>query len=169
MTDKLEYELVEYYCQDGPGLMLREDTTDTKIGALSFDHKSIGEAIVDELNKLAKELYMEKNRTRPILLKTHLSDKDFEKLENMLIKHLGGSNMKTDENYYYRTMMSGGYVIFNKGNNMAPDVVCNKLTQQAKDIEQLKSILKDAENEIERLKESNKGLLESIVEHESED
>lgn len=101
MTDKLEYELVECNCQEGPCLMLREDTTDTKIGALSFDHKSIGEAIVDELNKLAKELY--------------------------------------------------------------------KLTQQAKDIEQLKSILKDAENEIERLKESNKGLLESIVEHESED
>lgn len=35
--------------------------------------------------------------------------------------------------------------------------------------EQLRSLLKDAEEEIEALKESNKGFLESLVEHEAED
>ena len=41
--------------------------------------------------------------------------------------------------------------------------------QLVKDTIQLRNLLKEAEDEIERLKESNRGLLESIVEHESED
>ena len=35
--------------------------------------------------------------------------------------------------------------------------------------DQLKSLLKEAEDEIKTLKQNNKGLLESLVEHESED
>lgn len=51
---KKKYELVEYDCKDGKCLMLREETTDHKIGALSLDHQSVGEAIVDELNEQAE-------------------------------------------------------------------------------------------------------------------
>ena len=46
---KLEYELVYSDCDDGACLMLHEKTHDNKIGALSLDHKSIGEVIVEEL------------------------------------------------------------------------------------------------------------------------
>lgn len=85
---KREYELVEYPCQDGPCLVLREKTTDTKIGYLSLDHKNIGEAIVDELNKLAEKLYNEQCRTTPISLNTRISDEDFDRFEELLLKHL---------------------------------------------------------------------------------
>ena len=53
--------------------------------------------------------------------------------------------------------------------NQTPKGICNLLNSFNEDNKQLKSLLRDAEEEIERLKESNRGLLESLVEHESED
>lgn len=88
----LKYELVLYDCEEGPCLMLHEITHDYKIGALSLDHRSIGEGIVDELNELARKLYKEEMRTQPLLLDTHISDEDFKKIEKMLIEHFGEKN-----------------------------------------------------------------------------
>ena len=86
---KREYELVLYPCQDGDCLMIHEKSRDSKLGALSLDHRSIGKAIIDELNELSTKLYIEQLRTRPLVLDTHISDDDFKKLEKMLIKHFG--------------------------------------------------------------------------------
>ena len=47
--------------------------------------------------------------------------------------------------------------------------LCEMLNEFHDDNLQLKSLLKEAEEEIEALKESNKGFLESLVEHEAED
>ena len=69
-----EYELVNYDCQDGECLMIHEKTTDSKLGALSLDHRSIGEEIINELNKLSQKLYDEQCRTKPIVLTTYTSD-----------------------------------------------------------------------------------------------
>lgn len=46
------WKLVPYDCQDGDCLMLWNIGTDSKLGALSLDHRDIGEGIVEELNKL---------------------------------------------------------------------------------------------------------------------
>ena len=94
---KREYELVEYPCNDGECLVLHEKTTDSKLGFLSLDHKSIGERIVLELNLLAEKLYHEQFRTRPISLDTHISDDDFDKFEEILLKHLRGNLEKEKE------------------------------------------------------------------------
>ena len=94
MIEKRFYELVLYDCQDGDCLMIHEKTKDSKLGALSLDHKSIGEAIVDELNDLATKLYEEQLRTRPLVLDTHISDDDFKRIEEMLINHFGESDVK---------------------------------------------------------------------------
>ena len=51
MSEKI-WELVDYDCQDGKCLMLWNMDEDNKLGALSLDHRDIGEAIVDEFNKL---------------------------------------------------------------------------------------------------------------------
>lgn len=51
MTEKV-WELVPYDCQDGKCLMLWNVELDSKLGALSLDHRDIGEGIVEELNKL---------------------------------------------------------------------------------------------------------------------
>ena len=50
------YELVDYKCLDGDCLMLWETGCDSKLGALSPDHREIGEAIVEELNKYMHRL-----------------------------------------------------------------------------------------------------------------
>ena len=89
MTEKQEYELMPYRCQGGDCLIIREKTTDSKLGALSLDHKSIGESIVDELNDLSNKLYEEQLRTKPLMLNTCISDDDFEKIEKMFIKYFG--------------------------------------------------------------------------------
>lgn len=47
--------------------------------------------------------------------------------------------------------------------------ITDLLNEQVKGIEQLKVLLKEAEDEIKTLKQNNKGLMESLVEHESED
>ena len=52
---------------------------------------------------------------------------------------------------------------------MSNKEVEKKLNELNDENNQLKSLLKDAEEEIEALKESNKGFLESLVEHEAED
>ncbi|WP_296884896.1 hypothetical protein [uncultured Methanobrevibacter sp.] len=80
---KREYELVPYDCEDGECLMIHEKTTDSKLGALSLDHRSIGEAIVDELNMLSEKLYEEQCRTGPIVLTTHISDEDWERFKEL--------------------------------------------------------------------------------------
>ena len=90
MTEKRLYELVLYDCQDGSCLVIHEKTRDSKLGALSLDHKSIGEAIVDELNDLSEKWYNEQIRTTPITLTTHISDEDFERLEKMFKKYYEG-------------------------------------------------------------------------------
>lgn len=66
--------------------------------------------------------------------------------------------------YEYKLMMSGSYVIFQREphKKIAPDVVVDLLNEN----EQLKDLLKEAEDEIENLKKSNKGLMESIVEND---
>ncbi|MBQ9024776.1 MAG: hypothetical protein IJ104_00705 [Methanobrevibacter sp.] len=89
MTEKQEYEIRLYKCQEGDCLVIREKTRDRKLGALSLDHKSIGERIVDELNDLSNKLYEEQLRTRPLMLNTHISEDDFEKIEKMFIKYFG--------------------------------------------------------------------------------
>ena len=89
MTEKRLYELVPYDCQDGSCLVIHEKTKDSKLGALSLDHRSIGEAIVDELNDLSEKLYNEQIRTTPIVLNTHISDEDFERLEKLFKKYYG--------------------------------------------------------------------------------
>ena len=66
--------------------------------------------------------------------------------------------------YYYKVMMSGSYVIFKNHKSIKPDIVVDLLNEN----EQLKGLLKEAEEEIESLKKSNKQLLESIVEKDSE-
>lgn len=83
MIEKRLYELVLYDCQEGSCLVIHEKTRDSKLGALSLDHKSIGEAIVDELNDLSEKWYNEQLRTIPITLTTHISDEDFERLEEL--------------------------------------------------------------------------------------
>lgn len=80
---KREYELVNYDCQNGECLMLHEKTRDDKIGALSLNHKDVGEGIVDELNMLAEKLYEEECRTTPIVLTTHISDEDWERFREL--------------------------------------------------------------------------------------
>lgn len=80
---KREYELVPYDCEDGECLMIHEKTTDSKLGALSLDYRSIGEAIVDELNMLSEKLYEEQCRTEPIVLTTHISDEDWERFKEL--------------------------------------------------------------------------------------
>ena len=87
MTEKRLYELVPYDCQEGSCLVIHEKTRDSKLGALSLDHRSIGEAIVDELNDLSEKLYNEQIRTTPIMLNTHISDEDFERLEKLFKKY----------------------------------------------------------------------------------
>ena len=47
-----EWKLVNYECQDGDCLMIWHSGKDSKLGALSLDHRSIGEAIIKELNRL---------------------------------------------------------------------------------------------------------------------
>ena len=47
-----EWKLVPYNCQDGECLMIWHTGRDHKLGALSPSHRSIGEAIVEELNRL---------------------------------------------------------------------------------------------------------------------
>ena len=54
MTDE-PYKLIEYECQDGKCLMIWNIETDSKIGALSLDHRSVGEKIINELNKLHRD------------------------------------------------------------------------------------------------------------------
>lgn len=70
------------------------------------------------------------------------------------------------EKYEYKVMMSGSYVIFQKDSHkkIAPDIIVDLLNEN----EQLKGLLKEVEEEIESLKKSNKQLLESIVEKDSE-
>jgi hypothetical protein len=80
---KREYELVNYDCQDGECLMIHEKTTDSKLGALSLNHRSIGEAIVDELNMLSEKLYEEQCRTQPIVLTTNISDEDWGRFKEL--------------------------------------------------------------------------------------
>lgn len=46
------WELVDYDCQDGECLMIWNRYKDSKLGALSPDHRNIGEGIVEELNRL---------------------------------------------------------------------------------------------------------------------
>lgn len=87
MSGKRLYELVFYDCQDGSCLVIHEKTRDSKIGALSLDHKSVGEAIVDELNDLSEKWYNEQIRITPITLTTHISDEDFERLEKLFKKY----------------------------------------------------------------------------------
>lgn len=50
MSDEY-WEIVEYKCQDGKCLMIHNIPNDSKLGALSLDHRDIGEAIVEELNE----------------------------------------------------------------------------------------------------------------------
>ena len=50
MSDEY-WEIVEYECQDGKCLMIHNIPNDSKLGALSLDHRDIGEAIVEKLNE----------------------------------------------------------------------------------------------------------------------
>ena len=50
MSEKY-WEIVEYECQDGKCLMIHNIPNDSKLGALSLDHRNIGEAIVEKLNE----------------------------------------------------------------------------------------------------------------------
>ncbi len=50
MSDEY-WEIVEYECQDGKCLMIHNIPKDSKLGALSLDHRDIGEAIVEKLNE----------------------------------------------------------------------------------------------------------------------
>lgn len=52
MVEEKIWCLVPYDCQDGECLMIWNTSKDSKLGALSLDHQSIGEAIIDELNRL---------------------------------------------------------------------------------------------------------------------
>ena len=94
LIEKREYELVLYPCQDGECLMIHEKSRDSKLGALSLDHRSIGEAIIEELNDLSTKLYNEQIRTTPIVLNTHISDDDFKRIEEMLINHFGKGDVE---------------------------------------------------------------------------
>lgn len=87
MIKKRPYELVPYHSLDEDGFIIR--IGDNKLGTLSLDHKNIGLVIVNELNDLFEELYNEKGRTTPIMLTTHISDEDFERIEEIFIKHFG--------------------------------------------------------------------------------
>ena len=51
MMNEQYWEIVEYECQDGKCLMIHNIPNDSKLGALSLDHKNIGEAIVEKLNE----------------------------------------------------------------------------------------------------------------------
>lgn len=90
---KRKYELVLYNCEDGDCLIIHEKTRDSRLGSLSLDHKSVGEAIIDELNDLSTKLYHEEMRTIPFVFNTHISDDDFKRIEDMLIKHLKKGDM----------------------------------------------------------------------------
>ena len=54
MTKRV-YKLIPYECIDGDCLVIHEKRDDVKLGALSFDHSSVGDAIVGELNELSDE------------------------------------------------------------------------------------------------------------------
>lgn len=87
---KRKYELVPYHCQDGDCLVIWEKTFDKKLGALSLDHRSVGEAIIDELNKLSDLLFKEQMTPQTISLDTHISDEDYERFEELFNKYCGG-------------------------------------------------------------------------------
>ena len=84
---KREYELVPYECNDGPCLVIHEKTRDSKLGALSLDHRSIGEEIVLELNILSERLYEEQIRTTPIVLNTRISDEEWIRFKELFEKY----------------------------------------------------------------------------------
>ena len=89
MTEKV-WELIEYDCgHEGPCLVIRRIPNDHKLGALAMDHRDIGEAIVLELNILEWKLQEEQCRTTPILLETRISDDDFRRIEEMMVRHFG--------------------------------------------------------------------------------
>ena len=51
MMSEQYWEIVEYECQDGKCLMIHNIPNDSKLGALSLDHRDIGEAIIEKLNE----------------------------------------------------------------------------------------------------------------------
>ena len=124
MTE-LKYQLIHYPCEDGRCLMIREETHDSKIGALTKDHESVAEAIVKELNKLAEELHTEQLRTTPITLDTHISDEDFEKLKGMIANAFDAHDKLAEENQqlkkdidYYKTERAALFEYLDKKDNL---------------------------------------------------
>lgn len=62
-----------------------------------------------------------------------------------------------------------GEVVNQKGVQLSPRQIVDLLNSLYDENEQLKLLLKEAEDEIENLKKSNRELLESLVEEQSED
>ena len=60
--------------------MIHEKTVNSKLGALSLDHRSVCETFINELKELSEMLYEEQFRTRPGVLNMHISDEDFERM-----------------------------------------------------------------------------------------
>ena len=62
-----------------------------------------------------------------------------------------------------------GRFLLDNGKRMTYEEVVDLLNELWEKNEQLRVLLKEAEEEIKTLKQNNKDLLESLVEHESED
>ena len=83
---KKVWELAEYTCQDGkPCLVIRDTISDSKMGALSLDHRSIGEEIVATLNVLEIQVNGLTNGIKRCRNSNRLLHRDFDRLWEMCI------------------------------------------------------------------------------------
>ena len=74
------WELALYSCEDGDCLMIHNVLKDSKLGALSLDHKSVGEAIVDELNSLENKVDGLTSKIKRSMYCNHMLHRDFDRL-----------------------------------------------------------------------------------------
>ena len=122
------WRLVPYNCQDGECLMIWNIEADSKLGALSLDHKSIGEGIVEELNKLENynkdiKIYVERvedvndqlRYIRDVLVEENMSLKQFQDnvfswIDNHLEKlsELRDIEFESDDEFADPSIYSGG-------------------------------------------------------------
>ena len=80
------WELANYTCQDGTScLVIRNTISDSKLGALSLDHRSIGEEIVLTLNLLEKQVRGLTSGIKRCRNSNRLLRRDFDRLWEMCL------------------------------------------------------------------------------------
>ena len=83
---KTAWELTTYTCEDGKQcLVIRNTISDSKLGALSLDHRSIGEEIVLTLNLLEKQVTNLTSGIKRCRNSNRLLHRDFDRLWEMCL------------------------------------------------------------------------------------